>query len=122
ISAISGGASVSAAGAVKILVGAAAVGRVNGNANPATVEALGGSTTISASVLDQNGNQLATVPVSFITTAGSLSASQVITDANGIAQTTLTTTTTATVTATVGSQGSTTPPATGGGGTGGTTP
>jgi len=123
ITAISGGASVSATGAVKILVGAAAVGRVNVNANPATVPALGGSTTISASVLDQNGNQLATVPVSFITTAGSLSASQVITDANGIAQTTLTTTTTATVTATVGAQGSTTtPPATGGGGTGGTTP
>jgi hypothetical protein len=123
ITAISGGASVSATGAVKILVGAAAVGRVNVNANPATVPALGGSTTISASVLDQNGNQLATVPVSFITTAGSLSASQVITDANGIAQTTLTTTATATVTATVGAQGSTTtPPATGGGGTGGTTP
>jgi hypothetical protein len=122
ISAISGGASVSATGAVKILVGAAAVGRVNVNANPATIPALGGSTTISASVLDQNGNQLATVPVSFITTAGTLSASQVITDANGIAQTTLTTSTTATVTATVGSQGSTTPPATGGGGTGGTTP
>jgi hypothetical protein len=122
ITAISGGASVSATGAVKILVGAAAVGRVNVNANPATVPALGGSTTISASVLDQNGNQLATVPVSFITTAGTLSGSQVITDANGIAQTTLTTSTTATVTATVGSQGSTTPPATGGGGTGGTTP
>jgi hypothetical protein len=122
ITAISGGASVSATGAVKILVGAAAVGRVNVNANPATIPALGGSTTISASVLDQNGNQLPTVPVSFITTAGSLSASQVITDANGIAQTTLTTSTTATVTATVGSQGSTTPPATGGGGTGGTTP
>jgi hypothetical protein len=107
---------------VKILVGAAAVGRVNVNANPATLPALGGSTTISASVLDQNGNQLATVPVSFITTAGSLSTSQVITDANGIAQTTLTTSTSATVTATVGAQGSTTPPATGGGGTGGTTP
>jgi len=122
ITAISGGASVSATGAVKILVGAAAVGRVNVNANPATVPAIGGSTTISASVLDVNGNQLATVPVSFVTTAGTLSASQVITDSNGVAQTTLTTATTATVTASVGAQGSTTPPATGGGGTGGTTP
>jgi hypothetical protein len=117
ITAISGGASVGSNGAVKILVGAAAVGRVNVNANPATVPSTGGSTVISASVLDQNGNQLATVPVSFITTAGTLSASQVVTDANGIAQTTLTTSITATVTASVGAQGSTTttPPATGGG-------
>jgi hypothetical protein len=123
ITAISGGASVSATGAVKILVGAAAVGRVNVSANPATVPATGGSTTISASVLDVNGNQLSSVPVSFVTTAGTLSASQVITDSNGIAQTTLTTVTSATVTASVGAQGSTTPPATGGGGgTGGTTP
>jgi hypothetical protein len=122
ITAISGGASVSATGAVKILVGAAAVGRVNVSASPATVPALGGSTTISASVLDVNGNQLATVPVSFVTTAGALSSSQVITDINGIAQTTLTTSTSATVTASVGAQGSTTtPPATGGGG-GTTTP
>src|SRR5215831_2790201 len=79
ITAISGGASVSATGAVKILVGAAAVGRVNVSATPATVPAVGGSTTISASVLDVNGNQLTTVPVSFVTTAGTLSASQVIT-------------------------------------------
>ena len=123
ITAISGGASVSATGAVKILVGAAAVGRVNVNASPATVPAIGGSTTITASVLDVNGNQLTTVPVSFSTSAGTLSASQAITDVNGIAQTTLTTSTSAMVTASVGAQGSTTtPPATGGGGTGGTTP
>ncbi len=105
-------------------MGTAAVGRVNVGANPATVPATGGSTTISAIVLDVNGNQLATVPVSFVSTAGTLTAAQVITDANGIAQTTLTTSTSATVTASVGAQGSTTtPPATGGGGTaGGTTP
>jgi len=123
ITAISGGSSVGSNGAVRILVGAAAVGRVNVTANPATVPSTGGSSTISASVLDQNGNQLATVPVSFITTAGTLSAALVNTDANGIAQTTLTTTTTATVTASVGAQGSapttpttpTTPPSNGGG-------
>jgi hypothetical protein len=39
ITAISGGASVSATGAVRILVGAAAVGRVNVSASPATVPA-----------------------------------------------------------------------------------
>src|SRR5215467_8292511 len=127
ITAISGGSSVGSNGAVKILVGAAAVGRVNVTANPATVPSTGGSATISASVLDQNGNQLASAPVSFITTAGTLSASLVSTDANGIAQTTLTTTTTATVTASVGAQGSApstpttptnpTPPSNGGGNT-----
>ena len=120
ITAISGGSSVGSNGAVKILVGAAAVGRVNVTANPATVPATGGSSTISASVLDQNGNQLASAPVSFNTTAGTLSALLVSTDANGIAQTTLTTTTTATVTASVGASGSapttpTTPPSNGGG-------
>src|SRR5262252_10116777 len=56
ITAISGGASVSATGAVKILVGAAAVGRVNMSANPGTVPAAGGTSTITANVLDVNGN------------------------------------------------------------------
>src|SRR5262249_15060212 len=69
ITAISGGASVGTNGAVKILVGAAAVGHVSVGANPATVPSTGGSSTISASVLDQNGNQLASVPVSFVTSA-----------------------------------------------------
>jgi len=115
ITAISGGASVGTNGAVKILVGAAAVGRVNVTANPATVPSNGGSATITANVLDQNGNQLASAPVSFVTTAGTLSTSVAVTDVNGIAQTTLTTATTATVTASVGAQGST---STGGSGTG----
>src|SRR6266853_1676704 len=120
ITAISGGASVGSTGALKILVGSAAVGRVNVSANPATVPALGGSTTISANVLDVNGNALASVPVSFSTTAGTLSASQVNSDANGVAQSVLTTFSSATVTASVGAQGSTGTPSTGGG-TGGAT-
>jgi hypothetical protein len=111
ITAISGGASVGTNGAVKILVGAAAVGRVNVTANPATVPSTGGSTIITANVLDQNGNQLASAPVSFVTTAGTLSTSVAVTDVNGLAQTTLTTATTATVTASVGAQGA---PSTGG--------
>jgi adhesin/invasin len=123
ITAISGGASVSATGAVKILVGAAAVGRVNMSANPGTVPAVGGTSTITANVLDINGNTLPNVPVTFSATTGSLSATVVNTDTNGNAQTSLTTATQSTVTGSVGAQGSTTPPATGGGGgTGGTTP
>jgi adhesin/invasin len=122
ITAISGGASVSATGAVKILVGAAAVGRVNMSANPGTVPAAGGTSTITANVLDVNGNILPNVPVTFSATTGSLSATLVNTDANGSAQTSLTTATQSTVTGSVGAQGSTTPPATGGGGTGTTTP
>jgi Big-like domain-containing protein len=123
ITAISGGASVSATGAVKILVGSAAVGRVNMSANPGTVPAVGGTSTITANVLDINGNTLPNVPVTFAATTGTLSATVVNTDANGNAQTSLTTATQSTVTGSVGAQGSTTPPATGGGGgTGGTTP
>jgi hypothetical protein len=123
ITAISGGASVSATGAVKILVGAAAVGRVNVSASPATVPAAGGTTTIVANVLDVNGNALPGVPVSFSATTGTLSATVANADANGIAQVSLTTATSSTVTASVGAQGSTSPPSNGGGtGTGGTTP
>lgn len=118
ISAISGGANVGANGAVKIAVGSAAVGRVNVSANPATVSSLGGSSVITANVLDINGNPLTSVPVTFSTTAGSLSAAVITADQNGNAQTTLTTAQQATVTASVGATGST-PPTTGGG-TGGT--
>src|SRR5262245_61054339 len=83
ITAISGGASVSATGAVKILVGAAAVGRVNVAASPASVPAAGGTTTITASVLDVNGNILPNVPVSFSATTGTLSATGANTDTSG---------------------------------------
>jgi adhesin/invasin len=116
ISALSGGASASGSNAIKILVGAAAVGRVIVSANPTLVPALGGTTAIMAVVLDINGNPLSNVPVSFSTTAGSLLNSVVNADQNGQAQTTLTTAQTATVTASVGATApTTTPPATGGG-------
>jgi Big-like domain-containing protein/PKD domain-containing protein len=118
ITAISGGVSASGTNAVKILVGAAAVGRVIVSANPTLVPALGGTTAITAVVLDINGNPLSSVPVSFSTTAGSLGNSVVNADQNGQAQTTLTTAQTATVTASVGATApATTPPATGGGAT-----
>ena len=120
ITAISGGSSVSAAGALKILVGTAAVGHVIVNANPTLVPALGGVTTITAVIIDINGNPLAAAPVSFSTTAGTLTDAVVNADQNGLAQTTLRTSTSATVTASVGAQGA--PSGGTGTGTGGTTP
>ena len=122
ITAISGGVNVGATGALRILVGTAAVGRVIVNANPQTVPALGGSSTISASVLDVNGNPLVASPVSFSTTAGTLNTTLVTTDQSGNAQAVLTTFTAATVTASVGATATTTPPPTGGGTTPPTTP
>jgi hypothetical protein len=107
ITAISGGASVSAANAVKIAIGSAAVGRVNVSASPATIPAIGGSSTIIANVVDINGNPLTSTLVNFSTTAGSLSSTAVNTDQNGVAQTQLTTSLQATITASVGGQGST---------------
>jgi hypothetical protein len=120
ITAISGGATTGANGAIKIAVGTAAVGRVSVNASPATVPSTGGSSTITASVFDINGNPLISAPVSFSTTAGTLSTTLATTDAGGVATTTLNTSQQATVTASVGAQA---PPAGGGGGggTGGTT-
>jgi hypothetical protein len=116
ITAISGGVSASGTNAIKILVGAAAVGRVIVSANPTLVPALGGVAAISAVVLDINGNPLNNVPVSFSTTAGILNDAVVNADQNGMAQTTLKTAQTATVTASVGATApaTTTPPTTGG--------
>ncbi len=107
ITALSGGANVGSAGAIKIAVGTAAVGRVTVNANPTSLPAIGGTTTITASVFDVNGNVLSSAPVSFSTTAGALSSSTVTTNANGVATTTLTTSQQATVTASVGAQAAT---------------
>ena len=125
IMANSGGATTTAEGAVRIAIGTAAAGRVSINAAPATVPNTGGTSTISATVFDINGNLLRAAPVSFATTTGTLSASVVPTDANGVASTVLTTSQEADVTATVGATAPATPPPTGGGtpgNGGGTTP
>jgi adhesin/invasin len=136
ISASSGGASTSSTGgtgstggsngstgggtttdrSLRIAVGSAAVGRVLATANPAVLPTTGGVATIVANVVDINGNALSAAPVTFTTTAGTLSAASVNTDGSGNASVSLTTSQTATVTATVGvgSTGGT-------GGTGGTT-
>jgi hypothetical protein len=102
ISAISGGVSVVGANALKIAVGTAAVGGITVSANPTSLSAAGGTSTITASVVDAGGNSLASVPVTFSTDNGTLSASVVTTDASGQAQTLLTTGRTAIVTATAG--------------------
>jgi len=116
ISAISGGASVASANALKIAIGAAAVGAVRIEANPTVISAVGGTSQITATAFDVNGNLMPSIPVSFTTDAGGVVPAVVNTDTNGKAQTTLTTTKVAKVTATAG-LASTTP------GTGtGTTP
>ena len=123
ITAISGGVSASGTNAIKIAVGSAAAGRVAVNASPTIIPALGGSSLISATVFDINGNALGGVPVSFVTTAGSLDSVVVTTDVSGTSATTLRTSSTATVTATVGATSSgTTPPTTGTPSTGSTSP
>jgi hypothetical protein len=114
ITASSGAATTGTTNGLRIAVGSAAVGRVAVNANPTTVPAIGGSSAITATVLDVNGNPLTSTPVQFSTTAGTLSSAIVSTDANGIAATILVTSQQATVTASVGAQA---PPSTGGGGT-----
>ncbi len=102
ITALSGGVSASGTNAIKILVGSAAVGRVNMGANPTLVPTQGGTSVITAVVIDVNGNPLPNVSVSFSTTTGTLADAVVNTDQNGLAQTTLRTSQTATVTASVG--------------------
>src|SRR4051812_16531387 len=112
ITASSGAATTGTNNGIRIAVGSAAVGRVAVTANPSTVPAIGGSSAITATVLDVNGNPLASTPVQFSTTAGTLSAAIVSTDTNGIASAVLITSQQATVTASVGAQA---PPSTGGG-------
>jgi adhesin/invasin len=80
-------------------VGAAAVEAVTVSASPSTVPAAGGTTTLSASAVDAAGNRLRNVPVTFSTTAGSLSASSATTGDDGDARVQLTTSREATVTA-----------------------
>ncbi|MES1255341.1 MAG: PKD domain-containing protein [Acidobacteriota bacterium] len=102
ILASSGGASVALTSAVKIAVGAAAVSQLTLSAAPGSLPAFGGSTTITARVLDAGGNALGGVPVSFTSDFGSIAPGTVVSDGNGTAQATLVTTLTSKVTATAG--------------------
>jgi adhesin/invasin len=102
ITAASGGAAVASANALKIAVGTAAVGGLTLGASPSSLSANGGSSTITANVVDISGNVLSGVPVAFTTDVGAVSPSSSTTDANGTASTVLTTTRTAKVTAVAG--------------------
>jgi Bacterial Ig-like domain (group 1)/PKD domain len=98
ITAISGAASKT----MTVAIGAAGASRIAVTANPEALPATGGTSTIVASVQDAQGNGLLGVPVSFSTSAGTLSATTVVTDAGGNATTQLTTSVAATVTASSG--------------------
>jgi len=111
ITAISGGVAATGDKAIKIQIGAAAVGGITVGATPSTLPSGGGTATIAASVVDTTGNPLPFAPVTFaIDTSsngtaggnGTLSTTVVNTDQNGRAQTSLTTNRTTTVSATAG--------------------
>ena len=87
---------------VNIKVGGAAAKTVTLRADPATVPNTGGTVTLTALVLDDNGGALSGVPVAFSASAGHLQSSTVNTNTSGEASTTLTTTGAAKVTATAG--------------------
>src|SRR5207247_268305 len=56
ITAISGGVAATGDKAIKIQIGAAAVGGISVNASPATLPSTGGTSTITAAVNDSTGN------------------------------------------------------------------
>ncbi len=88
---------------IEIEVGAAGANRVVLTANPGSLPAGGGTSTISARVEDGSGNGLAGVPVNFSSNNGTLSSISVVTNSLGVATTTLETATTTTVTGSIGS-------------------
>ena len=100
ISAFSGGTKTAAA--TEITIGAAAAKTIALSANPSSVSQSGGTATISALVLDESGNPLPGVNVTFSADFGQLAPATALSDANGIARTQLTTTQTSKVTATSG--------------------
>jgi adhesin/invasin len=100
INAFSGGTKTTAA--TEITIGSAAAKSIAITATPSSVSQSGGTVTISALVLDESGNPLPGVNVTFSADAGQLSATAALTDANGIARTSLQTTSTAKVTALAG--------------------
>jgi hypothetical protein len=111
ITAFSGGAS----SAIDVKVGATGAEKIVMSASPQTLPSTGGSSAITATVADLGGSGLANIPVTFTTTAGTVSPTTTTTDPNGFASTTLTTAATATVTARIAGA-----PNDAGGGTGAT--
>jgi adhesin/invasin len=99
ITAFSGGASTTNK---DIKIGTAGVKTLTIAAAPSTLGSSGGTSTITASVVNESGGPVSGVPVTFSTDNGTLSPATATTDANGNATTTLSTTRTAKVTATSG--------------------
>jgi hypothetical protein len=106
IHAFSGGARTgsgnSSSGGVEIRIGAAAAGALSVSSTPPSISQSGGTVTISALVVDSSNNPLPGVSVLFTASSGALGSTQALSDANGIARTTLNTTQTTTVTAIAG--------------------
>ena len=96
------GSGNASSGGVEVRIGSAAAGGMSVSASPSSVSQSGGTVTVSALVMDASNNPLPGVSVLFSTTAGSLSSSTAISDADGVARVTLTTTQTSTVTASAG--------------------
>ena len=99
VRAFSGGVT---SGDLSVDIGGAAAGSINLTANPSNVPASGGTSTLLAVVFDVDGNRLSGVPVSFTSTAGTLSSTIVVTNSQGEATTTITTNRDADVTASTG--------------------
>jgi PKD repeat protein len=87
---------------IELRVGGAAASRILVNASPSSVPATGGTVEISATVVDDTGNPVGGIAVTFSTNAGTLSSTSIVTDSNGEARTRLTTTRPATVTVSAG--------------------
>ena len=102
--AATGGDGTTATNVVEITVGAAAVNTVTVRANPGSIGPGGGTVTLIATVVGENGQALEGIGVSFSADQGTLGASLVATDAGGEARTTLTTTQQSVVSATAGTK------------------
>ena len=96
------GSGNASSGGAAVTVGAAAARGMSVSATPSSVSQGGGTVAISALVMDEANNPLPGVQVLFTTSSGSLSSTNSLSDANGIARVQLTTSQTATVTATAG--------------------
>jgi len=91
---------------LEVKIGAAAAERVAVTASTSSVPANGGTAIISARVEDASGNPLSGVPVTFTTTAGTLTPATSLTNEGGFATSSLSTTAQAEVTATAGGKSS----------------
>jgi len=94
----------SATANVKFNIGLALIDSVSIRASAGSVPATGGTVTVTARVVATGGTPMGGVPVSFSTTAGTLSTTREVTDGNGEASTRLTTDSNATVTASAGTK------------------